>query len=238
MGGVGDFLQIADAAIREKKIKVYSHSSSACSFFAGLGVEAHINLFDDALPPNAPEPFLERNLFPSFVPPASSIDNAEKLLKGEDYIVGIHPVGGEFWHKYVAKLGVSIKKILPPPETRLLLELFPKGTRFLVYGGANQLTPYKQELQDFSTVTYIDYENIWDSLATVLFCHLIIGVDSSIKTMASCKRIPSIVFVGDTPDPFRDAWFIDPYVQQGVMQTIKYETITPREITTLKEIIN
>ena len=81
----------------------------------------------------------------------------------------------------------------------------------------------------FSQAHVVSYEAIWDSLSMVPECDAMIGVDSSMKTMASMLRIPTMTLVGDYAEPFRDTHFILPYVRAGVMRTMRCTKLTAVE---------
>jgi ADP-heptose:LPS heptosyltransferase len=81
----------------------------------------------------------------------------------------------------------------------------------------------------------IAFDDIWTSLACVAHCHCVLATDSAIKTMAAILRIPSVVLVGDYPDPFRDQVFLTPYVNDGIMRLIKFtdiDTLNPSDMVT------
>lgn len=239
IGGVGDFLQVVDAAQKEKEIKVYSHASCAEQFFRPLGVSAKIIHFEniEEISSAHDEEDLDRFLFSAFKLPEDSMALAEKNVQGEDFVVGIHPLGSQFWNTHMSSRNIAIEKAIPPAIVSRLIKMVNPGARIQLFGSPGQLTEYKKELGWCPNVSYIEYENIWDSLCHVMFCHLVIAMDSSIKTMAACQRIPSIVFVPDMIDPFRDQWFIDPYVSQGLMHTIKYSSIGEYELDKIKLLI-
>lgn len=239
VGGIGDFLQVADDAIEESRIKVYSHAKTAGDFFSGLGVQAEVQHFTniEAISPSVEEGDLLRTLFYNFSPPEKSLDLAYSNIGNQDYVVGIHPLGSVFWNEYVQKQHIPIQKIIEPTAVRSLINLFDTHTRIIIFGAPGELENYKQALSDLPNITWVEYENIWDSLAHVLCCHLVIAMDSCIKSMSSGNRIPSIVFVPNTHDPFRDQLFIDPYVSQGLMNAIKYNTIGEIEVDKVKNLI-
>ena len=239
VGGIGDFLQGADSAIAEKEIKVYSHAKNASDFFSGLGVKAHLQYFKEIeeIYPMEEKDDLSRHLFYNFTPPEKSVELAYGNIGNQDHVIGIHPLGSAFWNQHVKKQDIPIQKIIEPDAVRSLINLFDKHSKIVIFGAPHELEIYKNELKDIQNIVWVDYENIWDSLCHVLFCHLVIAMDSCIKSMSSGLRIPSIVFVPNTHDPFRDQLFIDPYVDQGVMNIIKYNTIGDIEVDKVKNLI-
>jgi hypothetical protein len=60
-------------------------------------------------------------------------------------------------------------------------------------------------------------------LSYVQQCDVIIASDSSIKTMSSMLKIPTLVWLADYRDPPRDSMFIDSYTQAGVMEVFWYK---------------
>ena len=83
-------------------------------------------------------------------------------------------------------------------------------------------------------INFVSCENIWDSLAHVLICDKIVAVDSAIKSMASVRNIPSIVFVGNYVDKTRDNLFLDQYVGDGIMKVVKFTELKEKELKELK----
>lgn len=78
----------------------------------------------------------------------------------------------------------------------------------------------------YSRATIVAYEDIWESLSCVTMCDFVIAVDSSVKTISSMLRIPTVTMVGDFVEPFRDRHFLEPYVRAGVMRTVRYQTFS------------
>ena len=64
------------------------------------------------------------------------------------------------------------------------------------------------------------------NLSHVTECSAFIGSDSAFKTMSAMLRIPTIVWMGDYKDKFRDENFIDPYVKAGVMSVVHYTDLS------------
>jgi len=73
-----------------------------------------------------------------------------------------------------------------------------------------------------ATLKLACFPEVIDSLALAPHCHAFVGSDSAVKTMTSMLKIPSIVWLGDYTDPFRDRAFIEPYVRAGVMKVFRY----------------
>lgn len=233
IGGIGDFLQCVDDAQKEQAIKVYSHFLGAKSFFEGVGVKIDFSYFKDLS-------FLkeghlvqssqvQRRAFQGFSIPEKSLEFASKNANNKASIIGLHPVGSKFSNNIYSSAGVPLK-IIPP---QILKKIINKDNYYFIFGSKEELVEYKREIQT-NNVQWIDYEDIWDSLAHVAFCRKVITVDSSIKTMASVKKIPSIVFAGNFRDDIRDAYFLNPYVDAGVMKVFKFNDIVKQE----NEIIN
>ena len=245
IGGIGDFLQIIDSAQEgEEKILVYSHQGCAGDFFKGLEIDAEIESFskweqtqnDFRISINRP---LERKLYQDFDLPKESEDLALRLKKevqGKE-ILGIHPVGSDFSNDFWGEHGVPLKK-MPFNFFKDLVSLLSKDFHLLVFGTTLELREeYRIPLakSDFKDkITWVSCEYIWDSLAHVLICDKVVAIDSAIKTMASVKNIPSVVFVGNYEDKMRDDLFLDPYIADGVMKVIKFSDLNEQKIKELK----
>ena len=237
VGGIGDFLQCVDDAQKEQTIKVYSHFFGAKSFFEGVGVKIDFSYFKDLS-------FLkeghlirssqiQRRAFQGFSIPEKSLEFASKNSNNKASIIGLHPVGSKFSNSIYSSAGVPLK-IIPP---QILKKIINKDDYYFIFGSKEELVEYKKEIQA-NNVQWIDYEDIWDSLAHVSFCRKVIAVVSSVKTMASVKKIPSIVFAGNFRDDVRDAYFLDPYVDAGVMKVFKFNDMVKQENEIIKFINN
>lgn len=239
IGGIGDFLQSVDSVRKGEELNVFSHFKASESFFSGLGIKCNFHPFNKVEELSDHGFYLsqseqvERAHFQKILSlPESSYalarSSAEKFYFDE--IIGIHPVGSKFSNDFWDKLSEPLK-IIPP---WLLKEGTVDTKNYFIFGTKEELKPYKEELGEPKNIKYVDYDYIWDSLAHVLMCKKIIAVDSSIKSMAAVKRIPSVVFIGDYEDEFRDANFINPYVREGLMHPVRFKTMERRHLDFFK----
>lgn len=232
IGGIGDFLQSLDDAQKEKIIKVYSHFLQGASFFKPFDINVNFSYFKDRSSLEACNLSfapVQKKLFQDFLTPEKSLELAMKNSRGKGSIIGLHPVGSKFSNDIYLNNNIPLKII--PPKT--LKKIVNKDNYYFIFGSKEELIEYKKEIQG-SNIHWVDYDDIWDSLAHVPFCRRVFGIDSSIKTMASVKRVFSVVLVGNFRDDFRDDHFITPYVNEGVMKVFKFNNILEQE----DEIIN
>lgn len=233
-GGIGDFLQSVDGIKAGEKVRVYSHFKDIEGFFKPLGVDSSSFYFEDSS--FARDDYfihsserVKRSIFQNFKTPEKSVEMARRNATGKGRIIGIHPVGSKFSNEFYSRLGLPVKFI--PPS--LVKKIINKDNYYFIFGTTEELKQYKREIEG-DNIFWVEYDNIWDSLCHVLFCEKIVAIDSSVKTMASVKRIPTTVLLGDFKDDGRDFNFINPYVEAGVMKIFKFKDITKEE----NEILN
>lgn len=214
-GGVGDFLQCLPYMLAhpEHKYLVASHYDRVTEFFASVGLQVEeLSLGRLTNVPNCP-----RSLFFNNNP----IDKQHPLFDGP--AIGIH-LGGSGY-----SLGIEKRFGFPPkalPFT-VLNELLADSTHnFLLFGSPLELTNIPAHWYRSKRLKIVNDKDITVSLGHVANCSALVGSDSAFKTMSSMLRIPTIVWVGDYKDTFRDATFIEPYVKEGVMTVFRYTNLT------------
>jgi len=236
IGGVGDFLQVVDSATLEGQIRVYTHQSCGEDFFQDLHINAEVVTFDSLDELNSDyrlthDTPLDRQIFQVFQLPERSRQIIDNFKKEKEKLIGIHPVGSKFSNKHWGDQSMPIKK-MPVNFVKGIIES-NDDNEYIIFGTENELEEYKSQIN----ARYIDYPLIWDSLAHVMLCDQVIAVDSAIKTMASVKRIPSVVLVGDYEDEFRDGTFIEPYESQGILTKIKYNNLGEEHLEQVKSMM-
>lgn len=233
-GGIGDLLLTLESAIGDKCINVFSHFPSALDFYRPLGVvvnaftyfssvsELHsLSLSGEALP---------RAQYPRITFPKAPINRPHTSS-----VVGIHIEGSKFSNEASRQSGRPIKDMSFGLLSKLIYLLSRSGIFSYVFCAPSRRTEVDAFLSQSGTRSFrvVAFENIWDSLACVSHCQRIIAVDSCIKTMGAILRIPTVVLAADYPDPFRDAVFLTPYVNDGIMRVVKYvdiDLINPNKI--------
>jgi hypothetical protein len=186
IGGIGDILQ----AVQNDEMTIVTHQNvQAITDFANkLGKNWTVT---DKFPEGGE--IAPRRFFPDF---------QVKRRK----VIGIHPVGSKFSNDFWLKQGQPLKII--PPE--FVKQLIRDDAHYFIFGTQGELEPYEEVLVDYDNITYINMP-IYDALSYVELCDLMICIDSSIKTYAGIRRIPTILLLGDYDDKFRDENFVDPY---------------------------
>jgi ADP-heptose:LPS heptosyltransferase len=226
-GGIGDILLSLESAIAEKIVDVYSHYEQAPDLFAPFGVKVnrfeYFTSVEDLNKIFIPGEELERKAYPNFTIPESTLIPHEKVL-------GIHVEGSSFSNEAWSKRGQPTKNMSRLFLKKLLEQLCEdryNGVFVYIFCAPSRAEEIEELMHMYANHPYliVAYPYIWDSLSCVGHCDAIIGADSVIKTMGAIQRIPSVVLVGDYPDPFRDKVFLDPYVNDGHMHVIKYKNV-------------
>jgi ADP-heptose:LPS heptosyltransferase len=225
-GGVGDLLLTLESAFGDKYINVFSHFSHALDFYRPFDVlvdtftyfpslkEFHsLSLIGEALP---------RAQYPRIPLPKASI-----MPPNTSCVIGIHIEGSKFSNEASKQSGRPIKDMSPNFVGKLIDVLSKAGTFSYIFCAPSRRNEVDALLSQKNTRLFrmVAFEDIWDSLACVSHCQRVIAVDSCIKTMAAILRIPTVVLAADYPDPFRDAVFLTPYVNDGIMRIVKYVDI-------------
>lgn len=215
-GGIGDFLQCVPFMLEhtEHKYLVASHYDRVLEFFSAVGLTVEeLSLGRLTGIENCPRRlFFDFNPFP--VPKPIFTDGRP--------VLGIH-LGGSNYSISVEKRFGFPSKALPAPVLKNLIWAFKGQYNILVFGEAAEfdiLTPeWRKSTKE--ALKFLDAP-IAVSLSHVSECSALIGSDSAFKTMSAMLRIPTVVWVGDYKDDFRDSNFISPYVTANVMETVRY----------------
>lgn len=229
-GGIGDMLQTLESAVVERNISVYSHFAKAPDIYAPYRIKLiRFEYFKKKEDLNTifflGEPLTRKHYFDSY----PTFPTLAVRPKGRR-ILGIHIEGSEFSNNTWSKLGCPTKNMSASFLGSLFGQLSHKERQslFIYIFCAPERTGEigdmfaKLALNHFYVISF---PNIWHSLSCVSHCDAVLGMDSSIKTMSSMLRIPTTVLVGDYEDPFRDETFLTPYINDGVMNIVKYKNI-------------
>lgn len=223
-GGIGDFLVSLQSAIKEGTIDVYSHYPNAKDFFEPFGVT--INRLDHFASVEAMrgiyiggEP-LPNHRYPVFKLPPIQTVAPFKL------VIGVHIEGSDYSNNFWGALGAPTKN-MSLGFMNQLIELVLKEFDVMIYVfcSPKRSQEIAHEIGENKAIKIVAYPYIWESLMHVTHCDFVIGMDSCIKTMSSILRIPTITLVGDYVDHLRDAKFITPYEQDGVMKCLRFKDI-------------
>ena len=136
-------------------------------------------------------------------------------------IVGVHLAGSKFSMSVQGQMGL-VTKSLPVGVLQGLQAL--QQFNIIVFGTKAELAALG--LRETTDVRFACFDRISESLSAAAQCSALVGSDSAMKTMTSMLRIPTIVWMGDYPDFFRDCVFIGPYVEAGVMEVFRYTDLS------------
>jgi ADP-heptose:LPS heptosyltransferase len=157
------------------------------------------------------------------------------VFKNNKKVVGLHLNGSQNSLIYRKKTHKPLKEI--PPE--LVHELSEYNV--LVFGLPEEIKA--SGLKESDAVKFVAYPYIAKSLSYVEQCDAMIASDSAIKTLSCALNIPTLMWVGNNEDYWRDLYFVDPYVKAGVMQLFKYDNLASQHqffmgINKTKEFLN
>jgi len=222
-GGVGDTLQHLPFMVLNKKVRycMMNHYKGAKELLKSLGVKPEytfhyktdVQKLELLKGMGLKEPmqqvprtkYFDTNPFPQQKP----------LFTNSKPVIGVHLCGSKFSSDQYIKNGVATKTI----PSSIIKDL--NDYNVIVFGLPEEVSRLNLKQSDtLKTITFLD---IAKSLSYVGQCAAVIGADSSIKTMSSMLKIPTFVWVSDHADYFRDAVFINPYVDDGVIKVFRYK---------------
>jgi hypothetical protein len=216
-GGIGDFLQYLPFMLAhpEHRYLVASHYNRVQEFFEPLGVKVEeLSLGRLAGIDNCPRSlFLKGNPFKPQAPVFTD--------RGP---IGVHLGGSAYSLSVEKRFGLPSKAL---PLTVLEMLVWASNHNFLLFGSPEELA--ELGVKESHRVRFINSEDVTVSLSHVAECSALIGSDSAFKTMSAMLGIPTVVWVGDYTDTFRDANFIHPYVRAGVMSVFRYNDLSSND---------
>ena len=203
-GGIGDFLQCLPFMLTHQNYRylVASHYDRVLKFFAAVGLtveELSLGRLTgiDTCPRQL---FFRKNPFQKQAP----------IFTNGRPVLGIH-LGGSPYSLSVEKRFGFPPKALPVTVLDALISA-NKRHNIILFGLASELdtlVPNWRETQS-EHLKFIADDDVTVSLSRVAECSAFIGSDSAFKTMSAMLHIPTIVWVGDYRDDFRDSTFINP----------------------------
>jgi len=221
-GGVGDTLQHLPFMVLNKKARycMMNHYKGSKELLKFLGIKheytfhykTDIQKLELLKGMGLKEPMQQvpRTKYFNFNP----FPQQKPLFTNGKPVVGVHLCGSKFSSDQYIKNGVATKSI--PGATVDALN----GYNVILFGLPEEISRFGFKQSDtLKTITYLD---IAKSFSYVEQCDAVVAADSAIKTMSSMLKIPTFVWVSDHADYFRDAVFISPYVDDGVMKVFKY----------------
>ena len=243
-GGIGDFLQCLPAIMTKptEEYYVHTHYSKAKDFFSQFGLENfkiftfknakdHDEQIDEILSdcdPRVKTNFVEcpRVLYSKLVFTDEIQNRADNFLnsfKNARPIIGIHPFGSDFSKDIYSKFNLPIKFIPAELVSKIVASDIENKYNYIIFGSKTDFETYG--LQESDNLKFVCFDSILTSLACVRGCIKLLGTDSCFKTMSSINNIPTYCLVGNFDDQTRDAYFIDQYVNDGVMKIFKFDNI-------------
>jgi ADP-heptose:LPS heptosyltransferase len=215
-----------ESAIEDRIIDVFSHFAKAEEFYRPFGVivnrSQYFSSVDELWSICMASEALPRTKYPKFKLPKVLIEPPN-----DKPVVGIHIEGSRFSNEASRQNGRPVKDMSRDFLGRLIRALNSKEAFPYVFCSPARRVEVDAVFKMNYTRAFkvVAYDDIWASLACVAHCQKVLATDSAIKTMAAILRIPSVVLVGDYPDPFRDEVFLQPYVNDGVMHLVKFSNI-------------
>lgn len=226
-GGIGDFLQCLPFIDKHKKIKYacVTHLKSAPQFFSSVGITPdplHVfatldeqNKILQSLPRVGNYVQCPRTKYFDAYP----FDIGPMLFTNGKPTIGVHVNGSSYSIDTQKKFGMILKSI----PAKVIKELKSENYNLMVFGLEEELKG--MGISQSETLKFVCDPNPAVSLGFVGQCRAVIGSDSGIKTMSVMNHIPTFVWLGDYIDMSRDQMFIDPYVNDGVMQVFRYKDV-------------
>jgi len=244
MGGIGDLLQCLPF-IDANKTKPYryaavTHLKGAPELFETIGIKPDpLHIFSTLDEQNSVLNNLNRSIQWVHCPRAQyfkefPFDIEKPVFKNSKPVVGIHINGSAFAIDTQKKFGMILKSI----PARVIKELISDDYNLMVFGLEEELQPIGLEVGE--NLQLISYKNPAKSLAYVSQCDAFVGSDSAFKTLSSMMKIPTFVWLGDYIDPPRDDMFINPYIEDKVIEVFRYKDVDAqfdRGITMTKEFL-
>jgi hypothetical protein len=228
LGGIGDFLQCIPyiEANKEKNNKYYvvTHLSGASSLFKSIGiVPEFLEIFTSIEEQNAILHRISRSEI-IHCPRSKYFSNIpfgveQNIFDNNKPVVGVHINGSTFSLSVQKKFRMILKSI----PAKIIKELVSENYNLMVFGLEKELKQIR--LEQSENLAIITFDNPAKSLAYVNQCNVFVGSDSGFKTMSAMSKIPTFVWLGDYIDEPRDKIFIDPYVQDGVMDVFRYKDV-------------
>ena len=224
-GGIGDFLQCIDVAVclpSTFKVVVVTHFKGAEKFFAPFCDTKNYNFiyFDDLSSYSEAMSSLDKSNLIN-CPRSKFMETAfpyevQSPFDNDNEIIGIHPFGSGFAKNAYNQLRFPEKRI----SKECVEKIIKPDKNYLIFGSEKESLEF-DNLKDLTNVCLAAHPDIWASLSHIQLCKKVIAVDSSVKTMALVKKIPTYLIVGDFSDETRDKLFINPYLDSEYLQVFR-----------------
>jgi ADP-heptose:LPS heptosyltransferase len=231
-GGIGDLLQHLPFVLENKDFNyvVLTHFRGADVFFKKLfirNIEFHFFKrhseflqLNNLLNKDNNLIICPRNLFFESDPFGKKGNNFKK--DNNNLIIGVH----------FSSSAIDNSKSLPIEFIYKLVNQLKEDNKILFFGTKQELNLINlARLNKTKKIEFVCDENISNCFSKVSGCDILLGCDSSFKTMSSMLKIPTIVYLTSrSRNSFRDRMFIDPYVKENIMCKYKFVNFSENQI--------
>ena len=238
-GGIGDFLQCLPHFLSDSnpnnKYLVVSHFREAQFFFDAVGKSvAMIETYSNNEELNAILSTVSRLELVSFCPRTKYFDYnpfgpCKPLFNNDLRVIGVHLNGSRYAEKVNHDANLPSKNI----PLSLLDVLSKYKCNVVLFGSYSEVK--LMQIEESDSLKVISQREITDSLSFMSICDVFVGCDSAFKTMSSMLKKATLVWLPDYDDKFRDNVFINPYVSDCIMKTVRFSSA---EYETMKEATN
>lgn len=228
-GGLGDICQKLGNIRKDERYVVFSHLKQSADLVSvytkNFQFKEMIGLVGRV--PNE----VESEPYPPLLIPEESIRKAQREVSKDKRIIGIHPIGSKPSREYDVRTRRPQKLMSSYFIETVMRELDDGNTEFLMFCAPSEIELYKSY-----SATLVAEPYIWDCIAKVSMCDLVIAVDSAIKTFSAIQHIPTIVVLGDYDDEVRKK-FIDPYKEILPIPFTNMDAVVDKVIKEAKKIL-
>ncbi len=228
MGGIGDFLQSVPFMMvnREKQYEYYvvTHLNNAQDFFNAINIKPKIIKYYSSLKEQIiiAEEIAVLNI--AACPRSHYFVNIpfikqDKIFDNLKPTVGLQIHGSSFSIKLQQEKNLISKSI----PAKLINSLKSDEYNMIIFGLSDELFGLNKEQN--TQIKLISYRDPSKSLSYISQCDAFIGSDSGFKTMSVMSRIPTMVWLADYIDEIRDELFINPYINDGIMEIFRYKDL-------------
>jgi len=228
-GGIGDFLQFIPYLLSPEasghSVYVATHQRGVEDLFSALKIPVvkyfyfsnsdektiinqELNEISGIQQPPRTN-FLKSNPFPT----------KPRIFSSNNKVIGVHLGGSSYSINIQKSLGIPTKDI----PVKVLEFLISLNYNILIFGTKSEISSL--QISNSENIKIISEDSIYDSLSYLEQCDAFVGSDSAFKTLSAMLKIPTIVWMGDYQDEFRDKTFIAPYVIAGIMETYRYTNL-------------
>jgi hypothetical protein len=238
MGGIGDILlaysgiKVLIDTFKEKNLKCYlfSHFNNAPDLLNRYYFEYEFIYYKDQKELDSlKDKINDIQSDPNFIGDINDYNNdLYPKIYTKYTTIGIHPFGSNFSNDFLINKRNVVSKNLSLKFVDDVIEKIYKqysNTIFMIFGSYNESSWYfENPFYSYPTILPAFNNDINSTIFLVEKCDLVIATDSAIKSISCIMKIPTIVLVGDYQDHPRDSKFINPYIENDCLITIKFSS--------------